>query len=65
MSTNDITGDKIITDAPSEAFRSGYDLIDWGNKPKTIADMVEQDKDKDDNAIAANLAGSGGTSSTN
>lgn len=57
MSHNDITGDKIATDSPSEDFRNNYDLIDWGNKPKTIADMVEQEKDKDDDTIAANLAG--------
>lgn len=65
MSHNDITGDKIATDAPSEAFRNNYDLIDWGTKPKTIADMVEQDKDKDDLTIATDLSGSGGVSSTN
>ena len=45
MSHNDITGDKIATDVPSEAFRSGYDLIDWGKKPmpQTIAEMVEEE----------------------
>ena len=56
MSHNDITGDKIATDAPSEAFRNNYDLIDWGTKPKTLADMVEQDKDKDDLTIATDLS---------
>jgi len=54
---NDVTGDKIATDVPSEAFRSGYDLIDWGKKPATIAELVEQESDKDDREIAADLAG--------
>lgn len=31
MSKNDVTGDEIITDAPSEKFKSGWDLI-WGKK---------------------------------
>lgn len=66
MGTNDITGDKIITRLPNAAFSSGYDRI-WGNNPstvitddaipQTIADMVEQDKDKKDDAIATNLSG--------
>jgi hypothetical protein len=58
MSHNDITGDKIATDVPSDAYRENWDRI-FGKKPipTTIADMVEQEKDKDDDAIAANLAG--------
>lgn len=57
MSHNDITGDKIATDTPSEAYRENWDKI-FGKKPvQTIADMVEQEKDKDDTAIAADLAG--------
>jgi hypothetical protein len=31
MSVNDITGDRIVTDIPSEKFKSGWEGI-WGNK---------------------------------
>jgi hypothetical protein len=62
MSHNDITGDKIATGVATDAFREGHDRI-FGKNPKvvivdevqTIADMVEQEKDKD--AIATDLAG--------
>jgi hypothetical protein len=55
MSHNDITGDKIATDVPSEAFRTGYDLIDWSKKPVTIGEMVEQEKERND--AISDLAG--------
>ena len=65
MSHNDITRDKIATDAASEAYRNNYDRIFGKNPSKvlvdevalTIADMVEQEKEKDDRTIAANLSG--------
>lgn len=41
-STNDITGDSIRTKNVTEKFRSNYDAIDWGNKPRTIADLVSK-----------------------
>jgi hypothetical protein len=65
MSHNDITGDKIATDVASEAYRNNYDRI-FGKTPSkvlvdevalTIADMVEQEKEKDDRTIAADLSG--------
>ena len=31
MSVNDITGDRIVTDIPSEKFKTGWEGI-WGNK---------------------------------
>lgn len=31
MSVNDITGDRIVTDIPSEKFKDGWEGI-WGNK---------------------------------
>lgn len=33
MSTNDITGDKLISDVPSADYRAGWERI-FGNKPK-------------------------------
>lgn len=33
MSVNDITGDTIRTDVPSEKFKSGFETI-WGSKQK-------------------------------
>ncbi len=33
MSTNDITGDKLITDVPTDKFRDGWELL-WGSKKK-------------------------------
>lgn len=42
MSTNDITGDNIITDVPSEKFSNGWDAI-WGKKtPVKTEDSVPE-----------------------
>ena len=38
MSKNDVTGDEICTNVPTDAFREGYDRI--FRKPKTIAELV-------------------------
>jgi hypothetical protein len=57
MSHNDITGDKITTDVPSDAYRDNWGKI-FGKTPatdelpRTIGEMVEQEKERN-----ANLTG--------
>ncbi len=41
MSKNDITGDDIKTDAPSDKFRSGWDLL-WGSKKQWEVKMLDK-----------------------
>ena len=41
MSVNDITGDRIVTDIPSEKFKSGWEAI-WGNKTQEeVQDILD------------------------
>jgi hypothetical protein len=43
MSTNNITGDRLITKPNNSSFNSNWDLIQWGKKaPKQLdADVAE------------------------
>ena len=41
MSTNDITGDEIRTDVPSDKFKNGWDAI-WGEKQRELLDNTEE-----------------------
>lgn len=46
---NDITGDQLVSKATTEAYRSGWDVIDWNKKdtPVTQAEnTVESEAEK-------------------
>lgn len=46
MSTNDITGDKMISKASNEKFRNGYDLL-FGAKKRPADRQVETEKSEE------------------